>query len=92
MPYFYSLLLGDLSKIKWQRASRTDKGVHALCNCASCKLNITEEYLFEKFDLNSDSFKARTKKQKLVDFKKIIYALNKDLQDVKVFGKIYFNH
>jgi len=41
--------------------------------------------------MNSDDFKAQTKKEKMVDFKKIINALNRDLDGVRVFGKrIYF--
>lgn len=29
---------GDLQKIAWSRATRTDKRVHALQNCFSCKI------------------------------------------------------
>lgn len=29
---------GDLNKIAWNRATRTDKKVHALQNCFSCKI------------------------------------------------------
>jgi tRNA pseudouridine38-40 synthase len=29
---------GDLGKIAWSRATRTDKRVHALENCFSCKI------------------------------------------------------
>ena len=31
---------GDLKKIGWNRATRTDKRVHALQNCFSCKVHI----------------------------------------------------
>ena len=36
---------GDLKKIGWTRASRTDKGVHALCNAVACKLEVDKEYV-----------------------------------------------
>jgi tRNA pseudouridine38-40 synthase len=34
---------GDLKKIAWNRATRTDKSVHALQNVFSCKVHITRE-------------------------------------------------
>ena len=34
---------GDLKKIAWNRATRTDKSVHALQNVFSCKVHITKE-------------------------------------------------
>jgi tRNA pseudouridine38-40 synthase len=33
---------GDLKKIGWNRATRTDKRVHALQNCFSCKIHISK--------------------------------------------------
>jgi len=33
---------GDIKKIRWSRASRTDKKVHALLNYFSCKLHVEE--------------------------------------------------
>jgi tRNA pseudouridine38-40 synthase len=33
---------GDLKKIGWNRATRTDKRVHALQNCFSCKALISK--------------------------------------------------
>lgn len=41
---------GDLKKIGWNRATRTDKRVHALQNCFSCKVHIgLEEEKDEEF-------------------------------------------
>jgi tRNA pseudouridine(38-40) synthase len=34
---------GDLKKIAWNRATRTDKSVHALQNVFSCKVHISKE-------------------------------------------------
>ena len=34
---------GDLKKIAWNRATRTDKSVHALQNVFSCKAHIPKE-------------------------------------------------
>ena len=34
----------DLSKIKWSRSSRTDKGVHAARVVISCKLEVRAEW------------------------------------------------
>jgi tRNA pseudouridine(38-40) synthase len=33
---------GDLKKIAWSRATRTDKSVHALQNVFSCKIHISK--------------------------------------------------
>ena len=35
----------ELKKIKWSRAARTDKRVHALCNGVSMKLEIFPRYV-----------------------------------------------
>lgn len=76
---------GHLSKINWQRASRTDKWVHAACNCVSCKLSIGQNFMIETRDLNSDDFKAMKQKEKIVDFTKIMQTLNANLRGVKIF-------
>ena len=34
---------GDLQKIAWNRATRTDKKVHALQNCFSCKIQYDDQ-------------------------------------------------
>ena len=34
---------GDLKKISWNRATRTDKTVHALQNCFSCKIHLSKD-------------------------------------------------
>ena len=40
----------NLKKIKWSRAARTDKGVHAVANYVSCKLSITENFLDDELE------------------------------------------
>lgn len=35
----------ELRRIKWSRAARTDKKVHALCNGISLKLEIAQKYV-----------------------------------------------
>ena len=37
----------ELKRIRWSRAARTDKKVHALCNGISMKLEISEKYVAE---------------------------------------------
>ena len=37
----------ELKKIKWSRAARTDKRVHALCNGISMKIEINPKYVLE---------------------------------------------
>ena len=34
---------GDLAKVAWSRATRTDKRVHALENCFSCKIQFSDQ-------------------------------------------------
>lgn len=36
---------GNLKKLSWSRASRTDKGVHASVNVVKCNLEFTKDYL-----------------------------------------------
>lgn len=43
-PYNY----GDLKKSAWQRAARTDKGVHAIANVVNCKIQIKNELIEDK--------------------------------------------
>ena len=66
---------GDLKKIAWNRATRTDKSVHALQNVFSCKVHISKE--------------ERESNDGLEDFRKRLnIALNKDSKiesEVKVF-------
>ena len=83
------MIKGQLNKINWQRASRTDKWVHAACNCVSCKLSISQEFMIETKDMNSDDFKAMKQKEKIVDFNKIIKALNADFHGVKIFCNFF---
>ena len=40
LGYLNKLNYGDLKKIGWNRATRTDKSVHALQNVFSCKVHI----------------------------------------------------
>jgi len=48
MGYIQTYNFGDLQKIGWGRATRTDKRVHALQNCFSCKLHIHKNADFEE--------------------------------------------
>jgi tRNA pseudouridine38-40 synthase len=45
----------SLRRIKWSRAARTDKRVHALCNGVSASLELDERYIIDRakrdFDL-----------------------------------------
>lgn len=38
----------ELRKIKWSRAARTDKKVHALCNGISMKVEINPKFIDEE--------------------------------------------
>ena len=42
LKYIRDYNYGDLKKIGWGRGSRTDKKVHALQNCFTCKLHINK--------------------------------------------------
>lgn len=45
---------GNLKKVNWGRASRTDKGVHASVNVVKCNLEFSNEYLLEDFKLEDE--------------------------------------
>lgn len=62
----------ELRRIKWSRAARTDKKVHALCNGISLKLEIAQKYVLE----------AGTRD---LNYEKIICDLNDQLpMDIRV--------
>ena len=66
---------GDLKKIAWNRATRTDKSVHALQNVFSCKVHLSREEREANDGL--EPFRERLNK-----------ALNKDAKfdsEIKVF-------
>ena len=48
LGYIQTYNFGDLQKIGWGRATRTDKRVHALQNCFSCKLHIRKDADWEE--------------------------------------------
>ena len=35
----------DVSKLSWSKATRTDKGVHAVSNIITCKINISKKFI-----------------------------------------------
>ena len=78
---------GDLSKLGWKRASRTDKGVHAAMNAVSCRLIILDEYL--KDDIKEEDKKEGKGKLKfMMNRKKIVDVINSFIhKDLKVYGK-----
>ena len=68
---------GDLKKIGWGRATRTDKRVHALLNTFSCKFQLQSQ----KID---GRWQTPTSAQEL---DKIRLSINKELpSDVKIFS------
>ncbi|KYR00240.1 hypothetical protein DLAC_03399 [Tieghemostelium lacteum] len=52
--------LGDLNRIKWERSSRTDKGVHSLCTVISAHV-LLDDYKFSK-DNNAIQFVSEINK------------------------------
>lgn len=66
---------GDLSKIGWSRASRTDKGVHALSNSVACKLEVDKKYVQdyeEALGKEGNKFK--------IDWEKVVHQINGNLE------------
>jgi tRNA pseudouridine38-40 synthase len=61
---------GDIKKIGWQRASRTDKSVHALQNVFSCKIHLAMK---DRSDLSGGSDTG---------FEKLRAKLNQELRSV----------
>ena len=62
----------ELKKIKWSRAARTDKKVHALCNGVSLKMEILEKYILEG---------------RKIDYEKMIKDINVEMpMDIRVFS------
>ena len=43
-------------KTEWNRGSRTDKGVHALCNNVSCKLEVHIKYIQDYVESENKEF------------------------------------
>lgn len=78
---------GNLKKIGWGRASRTDKGVHASINVIKCNLEISNEFLKkEAFEKTEDSFEKLKFKQH-INFPKLVEVVNSYLSpDLKVLG------
>lgn len=61
-----------MRRIKWSRAARTDKKVHALCNGISMKLEISEKYVTEPGSRD-------------INYNRIILDLNEQLpMDIRV--------
>jgi tRNA pseudouridine(38-40) synthase len=66
---------GDLKKIGWSRATRTDKSVHALQNVFSCKVHLSRQ----DRENNMEEFRARLNEA----IRKRLPDNNKD--EIKVF-------
>lgn len=80
--------VGDLKKLGWKRASRTDKGVHAAMNAVSCRLIMKDKYLQEGITEEQKS-QGKSKLKFLLDRDKIINVLNSYIhKDIRIFGKI----
>ena len=71
---------GDLKKIGWSRASRTDKGVHAAANGISCKVNIRENVLEEGVRFDPDSLSKKAQGKNFISKEKMVTALNDALK------------
>lgn len=64
-----------MSKIGWSRASRTDKGVHALSNSVACKLEVDKTYVDDYEELlgkEGNKFK--------IDWEKVVHQINGNLE------------
>lgn len=72
---------GNLNKMGWNRASRTDKGVHAAQNVIKCNLEVGEEF-FGKNELKE----GESKKNCLLRNEMIKELNSKIHPDLKVFG------
>lgn len=79
--------MGDLKKLGWKRASRTDKGVHAAMNAISCKLIMKDKYL--KDDITEEQKSGGKSMLKfMLNREKIINVINSYIhKDIRIFGK-----
>ncbi len=76
---------GNLKKLGWGRASRTDKGVHASINVVSVMLCISSKYV--KDSKNPDPVVNKTIFREKIDIDWIIKEINAVLHEsVKVFS------
>lgn len=81
---------GDLKKLGWKRASRTDKGVHAAVNAVSCRLVIKDIYLKDEVT-EEDKAQGKLKLKFMIDKDKLIGVVNSFIHnDLKIFGKKIF--
>ena len=66
--------MDNLKRIKWSRAGRTDKKVHALCNGISCSLELDDRYLLSQ-------------EPRVIDFRKLQVDINSNLPpDVRILA------
>jgi tRNA pseudouridine38-40 synthase len=78
---------GDLKKSGWSRASRTDKGVHAVVNAINLKIQVSEKFLKEGATFDPDSLSKKAANKDNIDSDKIIQALNNVVNpNVKFFA------
>lgn len=75
-------------RVKWSRAARTDKKVHALCNAISLKLEISPKYINrEEGDQDKDRPLNKLDDKENIDFSKIIMELNSSLpKDIRLYA------
>lgn len=65
--------MANLRRIKWSRAGRTDKRVHALCNGISASLEFDDRYIIDR-------------QNKVIDFEKAVKDINAELPfDIRIF-------
>lgn len=79
----------NLQRIKWSRAARTDKKVHALCNAISAKLEIDKKYMKpeDRDNVPMSVLMAPCTKYHLIDYDRIIGELNSVLPpDMRLFA------
>jgi len=81
--------IGDLKKTAWQRATRTDKGVHAVANVISCKIAVKSQYLrdpslpaekTQSEELKKNELTKKIKYHDQIDYQKILSIINSDLK------------
>lgn len=66
--------MDNLKRIKWSRAGRTDKKVHALCNGISASLEFDDRYIIDR-------------EKRAIDFEKVMKDINAELPfDIRIFA------
>lgn len=75
--------MSEPKRVKWSRAARTDKKVHALCNAISLKLEISPKYINNSTDKPLNKLEDKEN----IDFSKILMELNSTLpKDIRLYA------